>query len=142
MEVTPVEVSIRLKNRFKMQMIYKVMTQQQSWVITLPASYRTVFFSGGYSAADMSLRFVTVQDHPNTIIEPLVILWKTVADIFMDGGFGNSEMFCRSTHCCLILNDVHSQFAGSSPNGICHVIPPWLWCQYNMYELLTMNMQP
>lgn len=51
----------------------------------------------------------------------------------MNGGFGNSKVACGGADGGSVFDDVHSQFAGSILNGVCHSYPSdAVFCQQNL----------
>ena len=95
--------------------------------------FSLVFLPGSQTAADMPLLLIQVQNLPHLGIKRGVILWEPLLKVFVDGGFRYPEMLCRGSHRCAVFNDVHSQFAGSALDGVCHGIPSdAVCCQRNL----------
>ena len=81
---------------------------------------RTALLSGSLiflfrcqSAADMSFRFVDFQYLLHLQIEPSVAPGQPLCQVFVYGGFTDSELLCSAPDRCIVFDDVHSQIAGS-----------------------------
>ena len=70
--------------------------------------YPFVLLPGGHTAADMALPFVLFQYQFYLLIERLIALGKPLLQVFMDGGFGNTEVFGGGANRGTCLDDVHS----------------------------------
>ena len=87
-----------------------------------------VFLPGCGTAPDMPLGLVDFQHSAHLKVQPFVILGKPLGKVLVDCGFGNAKMPGAGSHRGIVFNDIHSQFTGSLPDGICHTIPSQLFC--------------
>ena len=72
-----------------------------------------VFSLGGHAAADVALALVFVQNGPGLGVEGGIALVKPLGQIFVDGGFGDTEVLGGGADCCAGFDHVHSHFTGS-----------------------------
>lgn len=106
---------------------------QTGWAFVLFVSQ--IFALCGHSTPDMPLGLVFVQNLPHLDVKVAVILRQPLGKIFMYRGFGDSEMFGSRPYSGASFNHVHSQFAGSLLNRICHSLPSDAVCyQKNLCE--------
>ena len=101
-------------------MIYKLWPQPRLGLILWVAF---ILFSGGHSAADMSLQLVLLQNSSDLQVQSVIEFRQSLLKIFMHSGFGYAKMSCGGTDGGPMLNDICSQFAGSLLDGICHIHP-------------------
>ena len=82
-----------------------------------------VFLSCCHAAADMALSRVDVQDGADLGIKQAVALRQSLGKVLVDRGFGDAKMLRRSAHRSTGFDHVHSQFAGSFFDRVCHKLP-------------------
>lgn len=88
-----------------------------------------VFLSGGFSAAQMTLGFVPVEDGADLSIQASVNVTETLGQIFVNGGFGYAEMSGGIAHGGVVFNNVQSQLNGSLFNRVPNRAPlPYCCC--------------
>ena len=108
--VIPAEVKILLKNRFRMLMI----SNNETPTVWLgPDLFAFVLFPCCKATTDMPLLLVLVKNFSNFGIENLIILRKSLCQIFMYRRLGYVKMFGRRPNGGAGFDHVHSQFAGS-----------------------------
>lgn len=75
------------------------------WVLVFPL--------GGHAAADVALALVFIQHRPGLGVEGGIALVQPLGQIFVDGGFGDTEVLGGGADCCAGFDHVHSHFTGS-----------------------------
>jgi hypothetical protein len=65
-----------------------------------------VLLPGGQAAADVTLRFIKIQNFIDVSGQLQINLGKPFPQILMYGGFGNPKFFCGGSDCRMIVNGV------------------------------------
>jgi hypothetical protein len=92
-----------------MRMIYK------TWAAEIPVAhilFTLIFFSGCHTTPDMALLLIHIQNLPHLLVQREIVLFQSVGQIFMYGGFGNTEMPGGGPDSGAGFNHVHSQLTG------------------------------
>ena len=113
--------------------------QAQPWGLGLQ-SFFAVFVPGCLTAPDMAFPFVDFQYLSDLFKQPWVTPWQALGQVLVDGGFGNSEMLGSGADRRTRLDHVHSHFAGSSVDMVCHRIPPMLCATGKSYACFQPDM--
>ena len=93
------------------------MPNRYGWAFTLLwAAF--VFFPGGHTAANMPLLFIDIQHLPHLTVKQPVTLGQTLLEIFMYGGFGDTEVLCCGAYRSSGFNHVHSKLTDAIFDGI------------------------
>lgn len=71
-----------------------------------------VFIPCGDSPADMTLRFIDLQNLLYLLVKSEIAPLQPLRQILMYRRFGYTKMLCRSPNGGLVLDDVHGQIAG------------------------------
>ena len=82
-----------------------------------------IFFSGRKSSADVSFRFVDVQNDARLSCQTGIEMPETVSDILMYGRFGDAESFCSLTDGRIILYDISCDLDGPLFNIVLQKTP-------------------
>ena len=88
---------------------------------------------GGQSSTDMPFLLVSIQNFTNLHVKRSIAFRQSNLKVLVDRGFGYSKVTCSGANSRSIFDDVHSQFADSLLDGICHSYPSdAVFCQQNL----------